>query len=109
MEYGEKGMSSMQNVFSTYCEAVCILSESERQILERKGKERKEEAFHLSESVDRLFPLILIHRILAGGHVTFNWKENKGDQILNYGQAWWFRIDKSTSTLGTCIWDAQAK
>lgn len=65
-------MSSMQKVFSTYCEAVCILSESERQILERKGKERKEEAFHLSESVDRLFPLILIHRILAGGHVTFN-------------------------------------
>lgn len=57
MEYGEKGMSSMQKVFSTYCEAVCILSESERQILERKGKERKEEAFHLSESVDRLFPL----------------------------------------------------
>lgn len=54
MECGEKGMSSMQKVFSTYCEAVCILSESERQILERKGKERKKEAFHLSESMDRL-------------------------------------------------------
>lgn len=52
MKCGEKGMSSMQKVFSTYCEAVCILSKSERQILERKGKERKEEEFHLSESVD---------------------------------------------------------
>lgn len=74
-----------------------------------RGKERKEEAFHLSESMDRLFPLILIYWILAGEHVTFNWKENKCDQILNYGPAWWLRIAKSTSTLGTCIWDAQAK
>lgn len=62
----------MQKVFSTYCEAVCILSESERQILERKGKERKEEAFHLSESMDRLFPLILIQWVLSGVHVTFS-------------------------------------
>lgn len=51
MDCGDKEMSTTQNFFPTYCEAVCILSESERQILERKGKERKEEAFHWSESV----------------------------------------------------------
>lgn len=51
MDCGDKEMSSTQNFFPTYCEAVCILSESERQILERKGKERKEEAVHWSESV----------------------------------------------------------
>lgn len=52
MDCGDKGMSSMQNCLPTYCEAVCILSKSERQSLEKK-KERKEEAFHLRESMER--------------------------------------------------------
>lgn len=53
MDRGDKGMSSMQNCSPTYCEAVCILSKSERQSLEKK-KERKEEAFHFRESMQRL-------------------------------------------------------
>lgn len=36
-----RGWVQCKICFPTYCEAVCILSESERQILERKGKKRR--------------------------------------------------------------------
>lgn len=62
MDRGDKGMSSMQNCSPTYCEAVCILSKSERQSLEKK-KERKERHF-TSEKVCKNFVLVLIHWIL---------------------------------------------
>lgn len=68
MDCDDTGMSSMQNCFPTYCEAVCILSESERQSLEKKGKKRR--GISLERNHGKIFALVLMHWILSGEHLT---------------------------------------
>lgn len=86
----------MQNCFPTYCEAVCILNESERQSLEKRGKKRR--GISLERKHGKIFALVLMHWILSGEHLTFNWNENKPYKILNCRPTCYFRIAKPTTS-----------